>query len=185
MTQTTDKNVGHWLRYLNTIAVRWVNQSAAVVVDGVDQMSDGEHTVSSCFKTATRLADIALLNGVEYAVTALAGPGFKMLPLTVASSWYAVPNAPSAYSVSVSLTEPLSRDLADDRITIDRIGFEAKIAGVESPCTESVLPAGAAEFRIVLSRLGLHGGCYTGKVVLTPVPPATGNPVSVDVDIEL
>jgi hypothetical protein len=183
VTQTTESNLGEWLQYLNTIAVRWINQSAAVVADGADQMSDGEHTVSSCFKTASRLADVALLNGVEYAVTVFAGPGFTMLTPVSASDWY--PKDPSC-AHSIDISEPLSRDVTNDPIPTARIGFEAQTAdGGVRQCPDRVLPAGTAKFRVVVSRLGIHSGCYTGKVVLKPVPSATGDPVSVNVDIEL
>lgn len=185
MTQTTETNLAEWLQYLSTIVVRWINQSAAVVADGAGEMSDGEHPVNSCFKTASRLADVALLNGVEYAVTAFAGPGFTMLTPVSASEWFDGPNDVSC-AHSIDISEPLSRDVANDPISTDRIGFEAQTAdGGVRQCPERVLPAGTKKFRVVVSRLGLHGGCYTGKVVLKPVPPAPGDPVFVDVDIEL
>ena len=38
MTQTKEINFAEWLQYLNTIVVRWVNQSAAVVADGAEKM---------------------------------------------------------------------------------------------------------------------------------------------------
>jgi hypothetical protein len=187
VTQTKEINLGEWLQYLNTIVVRWANQSAAVVADGADQMTDSEHTVSSCLKTASRLTDVALLNGVEYAVTVLAGPGFRMLALVSASDWYDGPKDRScAYNIDISATESLSRFVSADPIPADRIGFEVQTAdGGVRQCLDRVLPAGTAKFRLVVSRLGIHSGCYTGKVVLKPVPPATGNPVPVNVNIGL
>jgi hypothetical protein len=186
VTQTAESNPREWLQYLNTILVRWINQSAAVVADGADQMSAGEHTVSSCFKTASRLADVALLNGVEYAATVFAGPGFTMLTLVSASDWYDGPKDRScAHSIDFSATEPLSRFVADDPIPTVRIGFEVQTPDGARPCPDRVLPAGTAKFRVVVHRPGIRSGCYTGTVVLRPVPPATGAPVSVDVDIEL
>lgn len=184
MTQPVKSNPSEWLQYLSTILVRWINQSAAVVADGADQMSAGEHTVDSCFKTASRLSDLALLNGAEYAVTVLAGPGFEMLTPVSASDWYDLPEDRScAYSIEIS--EPLSRFVANDPIPTDRIDFEAKTPDGDRPCPDGVLPAGTAKFRVVVFRPGIHSGCYTGKVVLKPVPPATGDPIPVDVDIEL
>ena len=187
MTQTKEINFGEWLQYLNTIVVRWVNQSAAVVADGAEKMSDTEHTVSSCLKTASTLADLALLNGVEYAVTVLAGPGFRMLALVSASDWYDGPQDRScAYNIDISATEPLSRFVSADPIPADRVGFEVQTAdGGVRQCADRVMPAGAAKFRLVVSRLGIHSGCYTGKVSLKPVPPQTGSPVTVDVNIAL
>lgn len=186
VTQTAQSNPRDWLLYLNTILVRWINESAAVVADGADQMSSGEHTVDSCFKTASRLADIALLNGVEYATTVFAGPGFTMLTLVSHSAWYDGPKDRScAHSIGISATEPLSRLVADDPIPTVRIGFEVKTADGARLCPDRVLPAGTEKFRVVVSRLGIHSGCYTGRVVLTPVTPATGDPDSFKVEIEL
>lgn len=183
MKQTTERNLGEWLQYLNSIMVRWVKQSAAVIVDGADQMSTGEHTVDSCVKTVTRLADVALLNGVEYGVTVLAGTGFTMLASHSVSDWFDGPtNQSCAHSIEISA--PLSRNVSDDPIPRVRIGFQVPTADGARQCLD-VLPAGTTKFRLVVFRAGLHSGCYTGTVVLTPVPPAPGNPVAVDVDIEL
>lgn len=188
MTQTGEVNYGEWIKYLSTIMVRSVNQAADVIADGAAEMSDGEHTVNSCFKTASKLADIALLNATEYAVTVLAGPGFTMVAADGFSDWYDCPQTQSAaQGISVSPNEPLSRNVSNDPIDTALISFEAQSASkVVSRCFDHVLPAGTVKFRIAVSRLGLHSGFYAGKVILTSLPPALpGNSIPVDVAIAL
>ena len=186
MTETDAGNPAVWLQYLSDITLRWIAQSAEVIATGAEEMSTGEHTVSSCVKPAGRLADLALVNGVEYATTVFAGPGFDVLALVAGSGWYDISGDQScAHSVAIAEANPLRRFVTNDPIPADRIGFEVQTAGGSTPCPDGVLPPGSAKFRVVVYRLGLHSGCYTGKVVLTPVPPAAGAPTSVDVDVEL
>ncbi len=186
MTKPVVTNPVVWLQYLNEITLRWVTQSAQVIVAGTDEMSTGEHTVSSCVKTAGKLADLALLNGMEYATTLFAGPQFNVLPPVTSSKWYDIPGDQScAHNVRIAETDRLRRFVSNDSISGERIGFEVQTVDGSASCTDGVLPAGSARFRIVVYRLGLHSGCYTGKVVVTPVPATADTPVQLDVEVEL
>ena len=71
-----------------------------------------------------------------------------------------------------------------DPIPKPLVGFEAQVGTDGKPCPDGVLPAGTQYFRVVVVRIGLHSGCYTGKVLIATEPPA-GTPTAVAVDIEL
>jgi hypothetical protein len=189
VTNPVVTNPSAWLQYLNDIYVRWINQSADVIAGAADEISTeistGKQPFNTWFGAVNRLSELSLLSGIEFWSTLFAGPGFEVLPPIAYSGWYAVPGDPTvAHHAEVSDSEPLNRFVSADAIPKSDVSFEAQVANGAKPCPGGLLPAGTANFRLVVARTGFHSGCYTGKVLITTVPPA-GPPTPVAVDIEL
>jgi hypothetical protein len=179
------KNFGVLAQYCSDIWVRMANQTATAVTEAADELGTGTHTVDDCYQTMTKLANIAFLGWTEIFTSVAAGAGFQTVPALTSSNWYPVPGDQScAHRVTVG---PLSRSVSDDPITKLRLGLEAQRADkTVVPCLDWVLPAGTTQFRLVVSQLGLHSGCYAGKADIAPIPTTTGAaPPSTQLDVEV
>ena len=178
-------NPGEWVEYCNEITQRWVGRATKVIDEAADKLSTGTQPVQTWLNAVNELADLALIHGGELAATIFAGPGFNKLPPVTPSGWYNVPSGASGqYCLKVSDSKPLHRFVSQDPISPRRIRFEAKVAGECKPCPGGTLPMGATQFRLIVDRVGIHSGCYTGEVLLVPVS-GTGAPICVAVDLEL
>lgn len=185
MTNPVVSNPGVWVQSLNDIYVRWINQSADVISGAADEISTGKENFNTWFGAVNRLSDISLLSGIEFWSTLFAGPGFEVLPPIAFSGWYQVPgDITCPHQAEVSDSEPLNRLVSADPIPKSHVAFEAQVANGAKPCPGGLLPASTEKFRLVVARTGFHSGCYTGKVLIAPVPPA-GASTQVAVEIEL
>lgn len=181
------KNVGVVAQYCADIYVRMANQTAKVIADASAELGAGTYSLDDYFRTVNSLANIALLGWGELFASTMTVGGFHYSSATTSSKWYPVPGDPSyAHHVSVS---PLSRSVSNDPIPKTRLGLESQQPdGTAAPCPNWVLPAGSAQFRLVLNQVGIHSGCYGGTAQVTQVPgpgAAAVAPTQLDVEVDV
>ena len=144
---------------------RMATQAKAVAEDAAMKLDGEGYSADDWAKTITKLGDVALINGIELAGTALVGPGrYEIRPIT--SDLFVVANAAPTQRHKLTLAAPLALAGSNDGevISEDRVTFDPP---------SGVLRAGRSAFRIRVKATGLRSGVYLGAVWAIPVD-ATG-----------
>ena len=144
--------------HMTTVVRRMANQARTVVDDAAKQLDGQGYGPDDWAKTMTKLSDVALINGIELAGTALVGPGrYETEPIT--SDFFLVQLADPHQQHALSLTSPLVLAGGHATISEDCVTFDP---------ADGVLPAGTNIFRIRVEAAGLRSGIYLGAVWAIP-----------------
>ncbi|MDT7755168.1 MAG: hypothetical protein QOH27_1066 [Mycobacterium sp.] len=147
---------------MTSVVRRMADQARAAVDEAATQLDTEGYGPDDWARTVTKLGDIALINGIELAGSALVGPGrYETEPIT--SDPFTVEHANPDRSHALSVVAPLVLAGGDDVITEDRVTFHP---------ADGVLPPGTDSFRIRVKAAGLRSGIYLGAVWAVPVDPA-------------
>jgi hypothetical protein len=139
---------------MEAISRRMIRQTGRVVAETADLADKQPYSPTIWVRSMVKLADIALLGGIELAETALIGPApFEVEPRM--SDTYPIGATGEARTLKVA--DPgLCRPGTADPIPAAQVWFDLPDG--------KRLAAGATEFRLVVNPAGLISGMYTGKV---------------------
>ena len=144
--------------HMTTVVRRMANQARTVVDDAAKKLDTHGYGPDDWAQTMTKLGDVALINGVELAGTAVVGPGrYEIGPIT--SEYFLVQSADPDQQHTLSLVSPLVLAGGHETIAEDCVTFDP---------ADGVLPAGTNKFRIRVKTTGLRSGIYLGTVWAIP-----------------
>jgi hypothetical protein len=147
-----------FLNNLDVVVRRMANQARTVVDDAAKKLDTQGYGPDDWAQTMTKLGDVALINGIELAGTAVVGPGrYEIGPIT--SDYFLVQSADPDQQHTLSLVSPLVLAGGHETIAEDCVTFDP---------ADGVLPAGTNKFRIRVKTTGLRSGIYLGTVWAIP-----------------
>jgi len=160
--------------HMTNVILRSADQAKTVVDDAAKKFDAEGYGPDDWAKTITKLGDVAFINGIELAGTALIGPGrYETAPIS--SDLFQVQDADPHQRHALSLVSPLilaggTQTIAEDCVTFDP--------------ADGVLPAGTDTFRIRVKARGARSGIYLGAVWAIPLD-ASGVQITSDISEEV
>lgn len=155
--------------HMTTVMRRMADQARTAVDEAAERFDEGHYGPDDYIRTATKLSDIAMINGIDLIGSAAVGPGrFETKPII--SDVFTAPYADPGRSHRLSIVESFHLDGGASVVPDDHVIFVPE---------GGLLTAGVDVFKVAIRAAGLRSGIYEGRVWVRPVDEA-GSPMSAE-----